>query len=75
MPIFEFRCPACSTRFEKIVFRGEAEICCPGCGRKEVEKLLSSFAVGSGSPRDAALEPGPCPCGAAQRGMCQTAEG
>ncbi len=51
MPIYEYQCTRCEKRFEKLMFRGEeAEVSCPGCKSKEVEKLLSatSFITGSG---------------------------
>ncbi|HUV14264.1 MAG TPA: zinc ribbon domain-containing protein [Acidobacteriota bacterium] len=70
MPIFEYRCKECATEFEKIIFRSSESIECPNCGSAQSEKLLSSFAVqAESSPR--VREPGPCPCGAAERGMCQ----
>jgi len=46
MPIYEFRCKTCDSRFEEIL-RGadEArEVACPACGSAEVERLQSSFA-------------------------------
>jgi len=47
MPIYEYRCTACSRKFEQIVLRGRAleEACCPGCGSADVERLLSSFSM------------------------------
>ncbi|MFZ0427600.1 MAG: zinc ribbon domain-containing protein [Acidobacteriota bacterium] len=71
MPIFEYRCQDCAAEFEKIVFSQENSIECPSCGGQRIEKLLSSFAAHSKGSGQAAAEPGPCPCGAAERGMCQ----
>lgn len=72
MPIFEYRCGDCSSRFEKIVFRETEALECPACGSRHLEKQISSFAVqAAGQARPA--EAGPCPCGAAQRGMCERA--
>jgi putative FmdB family regulatory protein len=65
MPIFEYRCQDCGTRFEKLI-RGEStEVLCPGCGKERVEKQLSTFAAHSGS----ASTPAPMPGGCAS-GMC-----
>ena len=72
MPIFEYRCKDCGTKFEKIVFNGRSVVVCQHCSSKRVDKLLSVFAV-SGVSREAAAarQPtGPCPCGAPRRGMC-----
>ena len=71
MPIFEYRCSGCSSKFEKIVYGQETTPPCPKCGGTNVEKLLSSFAVHAEQARPAKTEAGPCPCGAAQRGQCQ----
>ncbi len=47
MPIYEYRCTACSRKFEQIVLRGRAldEACCPRCGSHDVERLMSSFSM------------------------------
>lgn len=46
MPIYEYRCAACSRRTSMLVrsFAAEA-ISCPTCGSKELRKLVSRFAV------------------------------
>jgi putative FmdB family regulatory protein len=46
MPLYEYHCPSCDARFEKLV-RGGAAPACPGCGATEVKKLHSAFAVGA----------------------------
>jgi putative FmdB family regulatory protein len=71
MPIFEYRCPSCSSKFEKIVYGQELTPACPKCGEAQVEKLLSSFAVHAEHARPPKGESCPCPCGAAERGQCQ----
>jgi len=45
MPIYEYACPGCGTRFEKLVRRFGEAVCCPACARADVEKQLSVFAV------------------------------
>ncbi len=70
MPLFEYECLDCKSRFEKLIFNKETEVVCAVCGSKKVNQLLSVFAVGGGNSA-ATPEPGPCgSCGAAQRGLC-----
>ncbi|MGH9343014.1 MAG: FmdB family zinc ribbon protein [Terriglobia bacterium] len=68
MPIFEYECRDCGTKFEKLVSSGRAKVVCRECASAHVEQRLSVFAVSGAS--SSAPEPGPCPCGAARRGMC-----
>lgn len=70
MPIFEYHCRDCGTKFEKIVASSTASVTCRQCESPQVEKLLSTFAV-SGSLKTFPPESGPCgACGAPRRGMC-----
>ena len=46
MPLFEYRCPACDSRFELLI-RGSAVPSCPSCGGTSLERTLSLFAVSS----------------------------
>jgi len=71
MPLFEYKCRECGTKFEKIVPSSSTKVVCKKCESSRVEKLLSVFAVVGSSRSQASFEPGPCgSCGAAQRGMC-----
>lgn len=70
MPIFEYRCEDCSTRFEKLV-RKSADteaIVCPECGTNRLKQELSTFAAHAhaGGQKSAPMMGG---CGA---GMCRT---
>ena len=61
MPIFEYRCQECGTRFEKLIRRDSdvETLTCPSCGQQHLEKELSTFAAhahGAGP----AMQPGPC---------------
>jgi putative FmdB family regulatory protein len=58
MPIFEYVCGDCSSRFELIV-RGPETPHCPSCESDNLQKQLSVFAVGQGGARPQAA-PGPC---------------
>ncbi|MDA2925719.1 zinc ribbon domain-containing protein [Acidobacteria bacterium AH-259-G07] len=56
MPIFEYRCSNCKTKFEKIVLSQSTDIQCPDCSSAHLEKLLSSFAVSAGSTRTSSAQ-------------------
>jgi putative FmdB family regulatory protein len=75
MPLFEFACADCGTRFELLVREGTA-LACPSCRSARVEKQLSAFAVGAGTSRPAPAAAGPA-CGscphAGQPGGCSFA--
>ena len=70
MPIFEYQCRECGSKFEKISYTSSTEVLCKNCSSPQVEKLLSVFAVAGDSHEGLSNESGPCPCGAARRGMC-----
>ncbi len=72
MPIFEYKCRECGTKFEKIVAAANSEVLCTNCESTQVEQLLSVFAVAGSSRATANSEAGPCgACGAPRRGMCR----
>lgn len=52
MPIYEYRCRECESRFERFV-SGESRIACPECESRRVDRLLSVFAVSNGSGKPA----------------------
>jgi len=72
MPIYEYRCEDCGSKFEKLVRRASdvPEIECPSCGRKRLKQELSTFAAHAGSsPRSAEMPA--CPGGRCSNpGMC-----
>ncbi|MBX0326176.1 zinc ribbon domain-containing protein [Oscillochloris sp. ZM17-4] len=47
MPIYEYQCPACSGRFQKLVrgFSDPADLACPRCGNNQVRRAVSQFAT------------------------------
>jgi putative FmdB family regulatory protein len=58
MPIFEYHCRSCGTRFERLVSGVQATVpACPDCAGHHVERLLSAFAVTRSRPTP---EAGPC---------------
>lgn len=49
MPIFEYRCTDCETRFEELVLSKASEpSACPDCSSERFEKVYSTFAAQSG---------------------------
>jgi putative FmdB family regulatory protein len=75
MPIFEYACDDCGTKFEQLVRRSaEADaVRCPGCGHDHLTTQYSTFAARAGSPKSApAAECGSGMCGSnyCQSGMC-----
>ena len=53
MPIYEYVCEECETRFEKIVINKQQEIACPKCASKKANIQLSVFATANGSSNGA----------------------
>ena len=76
MPLYEYVCRSCETRFEKLVRRFGEEVACPACAGGAVDKQLSVFAVassratvslpdcGTGSCNGGSCDSGPCGSGA-----------
>jgi putative FmdB family regulatory protein len=69
VPIFEYLCEDCGSKFEKLV-RGSQGVTCPSCGQEHLQQQFSTFsarangAAQAGSASDAMPS---CPSG-----MCQT---
>jgi len=68
MPIFEYACEECGTKFEKLMRRESDydELACPSCGARRLHKEHSTFAPRVGASKSSA--PPMCPSG----GMCPT---
>lgn len=70
MPLYEYRCPDCGVKFEKIVPTASAPVpACPSCQGTRAEKLLSvpgGVGVSGGSSEGAA-------CPSASSGACSKA--
>ena len=54
MPIYEYECRGCGHRFEAIVRLNESPAC-PSCQGKDLERLISMFAVDAPGTRSKAL--------------------
>ena len=58
MPLYDFECKACGRRFEELVFEGDGNPPCPGCGCTDVYQLPASPSPKS-SPRASTTSPPP----------------
>ena len=65
MPIFEYLCEDCGSKFEKLVRSGTNGVHCPSCGQEHLKQQFSTFAAHAGGASKEALPA--CPSG-----MCQT---
>ena len=45
MPLYEYVCPPCGHKFEKLVRAWGEAVVCPHCQNAQVEKQLSTFAM------------------------------
>jgi putative FmdB family regulatory protein len=77
MPIFEYSCDDCGSKFEKLVRRSaEANaVRCPACGQDHLTTQYSTFAARAGTAKSTS-EPmsgcgsGMCGAAACEGGMC-----
>ncbi|HEX4770568.1 MAG TPA: zinc ribbon domain-containing protein [Bryobacteraceae bacterium] len=72
MPIFEYACDDCGTRFEKLVRRtADANaVRCPSCGQDHLTTQYSTFAARSASGKTTTEPVSGCGGGMCQGGMC-----
>jgi putative FmdB family regulatory protein len=66
MPIYEYACEDCGSKFEKLVRRAADKVECPSCGKDHLKVEFSTFAAHANAGRKEA-SPGGCPSG-----MCRT---
>ena len=71
MPIFEYACDDCGTKFEKLVRRSaDADaVRCPSCGQDHLTTQYSTFAARSASKSTASAAED-CGAGACGSDMC-----
>ena len=64
MPIFEYKCESCGTKFEKLLRRAEdrSGLACPDCGQDHLSQQYSTFAARANG-LSAASEMPSCPGG------------
>ncbi len=51
MPIFEYQCEDCETRFERLTLGAQTAtvVCCSQCGSSQTTKVFSTFSAQTGS--------------------------
>ena len=54
MPLYDFRCRACGKEFEALVRSQDPEPKCPACESRDLQQLLSTFALDTDERRSAA---------------------
>lgn len=64
MPIYEYACESCQSRFETLVMRSDEPVQCPDCHGTRLTKLISAHAVGHGEAAPA------CPVTSCGTGAC-----
>ena len=71
MPIYEYKCQDCGTKFEKLLRRSSeaAELNCPSCGKTHLTLEFSTFAAHANGPAAKASPAPMCPSG-----MCSNPE-
>jgi putative FmdB family regulatory protein len=55
MPIYEFECEECGSRFDELVAADAPGPPCPSCGSERVRRLLSNVAPPGRQPRGATV--------------------
>ena len=62
MPVFEYRCLSCNTKYEIFHYTKEKEedIICPKCKSNKYEKLLSTFSSNISSSNNTNEIPSAC---------------
>jgi putative FmdB family regulatory protein len=63
MPLFEYKCDDCDTKFEELVTNSEQSVVCPDCKSAKVSKQLSVFSASAGSSGGSDLPCGQPSCG------------
>lgn len=71
MPIYEYSCDSCGSKFEKLVRRSEEvlESGCPSCGDKHLTQEYSTFSAHAASSSGTACASG-ADMGSCGGGMC-----
>ena len=72
MPIFEYKCKDCDTKFEVLILGGSGgEVVCEHCGGSNVGKQMSVFGFSSGGKFTSSSGGGECAdCASGNCGSC-----
>ncbi len=68
MPMYEYFCPDCNERFEKLIRHATPEnaeggVACPTCAQTDTRRVLSVFAVVSSGGGQSSMSAGGGGCG------------
>ncbi len=66
MALYDYQCRDCGEKAEYLVFSKNDSLCCVKCGSSNLERLVSSYKVGSISVSDSSCSTGSggsCPYG------------
>jgi putative FmdB family regulatory protein len=55
MPVYEFECEECASRFEDLTPSDTRSLVCPGCGSERTRRLLSRVSPVGRQPRGAGV--------------------
>lgn len=55
MPVYEFECEACGSRFEELAPSDTRSLTCPECGSESTRRLMSPVSPAGRQPRGAAV--------------------
>jgi putative FmdB family regulatory protein len=58
MPVYEFECEQCGSRFEELLPSELPRVACPSCGTTQIRRLFSGVAPPGRQPRGAAVRAG-----------------
>ena len=74
MPIFEYKCKKCNSKFEVLhkSSLNQEEVSCPNCKSNESQKLLSSFSATGFSSGASSCESGSCGVQPSYGGGCSS---
>lgn len=68
MPIYEYECKKCSSRFEHLAKAlKDVPAACPDCGSKNIAKVFSAFSVAAAPSKSPPAACASCPSAACPR--------
>jgi putative FmdB family regulatory protein len=65
MPIFSYVCKDCNEKFDLFLqgSKKDEKLVCKKCGGKNIQRIFSSFGIGSKSSSDSDKQQSTCPTG------------
>lgn len=60
MPVYEYKCSECDTKFEKLIRTfGKTKVACPSCGSAKTKKVMSQIAMTCWTDHDGGRQQAP----------------